>query len=485
MNNYLNPYFVGIGGTGISNIAWYFLKRGIHVSGSDGKSSPITDELIKAGAEIVFEQKAENIDRVQPDGVFYSQAVLGGNGRLEIERAEELGVPTFRNAAGYWEVIGKSKETIAITGAHGKTTTTALTSLAFSSAGLDPICIIGAPIKEFGNSSFRDGEGKYFIVEACEYREQFLGLERPKAMVILNIDHDHPDYYKDLEAVQEAFIKMAGQVDNSGFILACNDDPNTVSIIDRLKEAGAPVFTYGKKASSHFAVTTEPKSKGFGYEITITMNEEVRKLWPSLVTAPKEIEVSCSLPGEHNALNTAAAVATLFLSSPQVASKNMYQIKSALEGFTGSSRRQELIGSFNEMKVYDDYAHHPTQIKAVISAFKAKYPKLPVIFESHDFIRTRELFPDFVSAFDDVDRLYMFPIYRVPGRNTDSDVASVNIDEMVEKIKSRGVDVRKVESYESLGEILTEVKKEEYEILLNLGAGPLTWELRKLLTTCV
>ncbi len=485
MSNYKKPYFVGIGGTGISNIAWYFLKRGIEVHGSDGKASPITDDLIKAGAHIVFDQRSGNIDDVTPDSVFYSQAVLGGAGKAEVDRAEELEIPTFRNAAGYWEVIGKSKETIAITGAHGKTTTTALTSLAFSSVGLDPVCIIGAPIKEFGHSSFRDGEGKYFIVEACEYREQFLGLERPKAMIILNIDHDHPDYYKDLKAVQEAFIKMAKQVDNSGFILACMDDPNTKSIIGRLNKLEAPVFTYGKDSSSNFVVATEPKDTGFGYGIKIVMNEEVRKLWPSLVTAPKEIEVSCSLPGEHNALNTAAAVVTLFLSSPQVASRSIYQIKSTLDGFSGSSRRQELIGSFDGMKVYDDYAHHPTQIKAVISAFKEKYPRLPVIFEAHDFIRTRELFPDFVSAFNGVDRLYMFPIYRVPGRNSDSDVASVNIDDMVEEIKKRGIDVRKVESYGSLKSILEEVKKDNYSMLLNLGAGPLTWELRKLLTTCV
>lgn len=463
---YKKPFITGIGGTGVSNIARFFLENGIKVYGSDIKQTPRTTDLENLGAEIFYSQSAENITKTKPDAVFYSQGVLGGDGRYEIEKAKDLNIPTFRNAAGYWELIGKNKKTIAITGAHGKTTVTGLTSVAFEAAQLDPTVISGANIKEFNNQSYKSGKGENFIVEACEYREQFLLIKEPYATVILNIEHDHPDYYKNIDEVCVAFTKFANNTSPDGFILASNDEPNTKRVI---KEINHPnIFTFGKRNADFCLDNIEAFKEKPGYQASLHCNDG------------NSFIIKTSLFGEHNIWNAAVAFITVYLSNKEATIKNKEAILEAIYKFKSSERRQEYIGDYQGIPVYDDYAHHPTQIKATIEAVMQIYPKVGVIFEAHQYSRTRDLLKDFGPAFIDANQLAIFPIFEVKGRDTKEDLESVSNHDLFLEIQNSNPKAIFYEDYSRIPDVLESFKQKNVDLILNLGAGPLSSNIRKL-----
>ncbi len=353
-------HFIGIGGIGMSGLARLFLHEGKTVSGSDRASSQITDALLKEGATFFPSQESKNITG-DIEMIVYTEAMSPDH--EEMVAARELGVPMMN----YFEALGivaNAYYLIAIAGAHGKTTTTAMLIDIFEEAGLDPSGIVGS-LRAKTKSNYRPGKSKYFIAEACEYKRDFLSL-RPDVLVITNIEHEHVDYYKNLEAVQVAFREFALQVREGGTVIVNFSDKNIAPI---LQGVTVSVIDYGEYV------------------------DPLRVL---------------KVPGLHNQMNAAAAAAAAACVGIEKAVAH-----TALQNFTGTWRRFEYKGEVNGAKVYDDYGHHPTEIKATMQGARELYPdrKITLVYEPHTYSRTEELFTDFVSVLSQADTLYLLPIY--------------------------------------------------------------------------
>jgi UDP-N-acetylmuramate--alanine ligase len=354
-------HFVGIGGIGMSGLARLFLHEGRQVSGTDGSQSANTEKLKTEGAVISYEQNGALIVEGVTDLVVYTEAMP--HDHPELEKARSLGIKTVN----YFEALGMVANEyylIAVSGTHGKTTTTAMLIDIFEEASFDPSAIVGSLRSKTG-SNYRAGKSKYFIVEACEYRRDFLTL-RPDVLVITNIEHEHVDYYKDLASVQEAFAEFARTVPQDGAIITNVTDPAITPVLAGLS---CTIMDYRQSL-----------------DLTLKLRQ----------------------PGLHNRLNAAAASsASRFVGIEQGI------INEALEGFAGTARRFEYKGDINNAPVYDDYAHHPTEIAASIAGARELYPdkKLTVVFQPHTYSRTQELFDDFVKVLGKADRAILVPIY--------------------------------------------------------------------------
>jgi UDP-N-acetylmuramate--alanine ligase len=359
-------HFIGIGGIGMSALARLFKSRGLEVSGSDMSRSEITDALEKEGFKIFLSQVAENISD-DVECVIYTIAVKSDN--PEFAEVKKRGLPIFT----YAEMLGQVSAdyyTIAISGTHGKTTTTAMTTKIFQDLNLKPNAIVGSLLSE-SKSNFVSGESNYFIVEACEYGRSFHNLS-PKILVITNLEEDHLDYYADLAEIQGAFKEMVQKVPADGFIICDPEDENLKTVID---EAKGQVINYKKYI------------------------DELPHLF---------------VPGGHNRQNAAAALAVI------ETVKNLEKIdinaaKESLKSFKGTWRRLEFKGeTINGALVYDDYAHHPSEIKSSLLALKEKYTdkKILVIFQPHLYSRTKSFLEGFAEVLRQFcDRVIVLPIY--------------------------------------------------------------------------
>lgn len=357
-------HFIGIGGIGVSALARAFLHRGYAVSGSDAASSPLLDELRDEGIKIFIPHSPRNISKAI-DLVVYSLAVRSTNPELAKARALGILAQSYPEALG---MFSRDYYTIAVSGSHGKSTTTALLSLILVKAGFDPTVIIGTKMKELGGRNFRAGKSEYLVIEADEWQRAFLNY-RPDIAVITNIDAEHLDTYKDLADVQETFVKYAGQISPAGALILSTRDASS-PLLARVSRA--PVVYFSLPA----------------------------KKW--------KLKIS----GIHNQLDAQAAwtaAKTLGISKPIAAR--------ALASYQGAWRRMESL-PIKSMTAYSDYAHHPTEIKATIQAFQEKYPqkKLTVVYQPHQIERLTKLFKDFTHAFSGVDALYLAPTYQVAGR---------------------------------------------------------------------
>ncbi|MCA9360653.1 UDP-N-acetylmuramate--L-alanine ligase, partial [Candidatus Kaiserbacteria bacterium] len=362
-------HFIGIGGIGMSALARHFLTEKKKVSGSDRTLSLITKELAKEGVQIFAEQVAENITK-DIELVIYTEAVnKTTEGYRELKKAKELKIPTVN----LFEAEGLAFNPyylIAITGTHGKTTTTAMLTDIFEALDKDPTAIIGS-LRAKTKSNYRAGKSKYAIVEACEYKRDFLHL-KPDILVITNVEYEHVDYYKDLADVQSAFRQLAEQVNEGGVVIANTSDANVAPI---LKDLSVPVVNY----------------------LDIL-----------------DLDLELKQPGFHNRLNAAAASAVA-----RHEKLDLEKAKAALMNFTGTWRRFEYKGELNGAPVYDDYGHHPTEIRATISAARELYPdkKLTIVFQPHTYTRTKQLFDEFAKAVGLADAVLFLPIYSAREEN--------------------------------------------------------------------
>lgn len=363
-------HFIGIGGIGVSALAQYYLEKGDEVSGSDVVSSSITDDLIKKGAKIVIGPNvAENIKEY--DLVIHSPAVKESN--PEIVEAELKGIKILSYPQALGELT-KNYFTIAVSGTHGKSTTTAMIALILVEAGLDPTVVVGTKLKEFGNSNFRMGKSNYLVIEACEHEESFLNYW-PKIAVVLNIEEDHLDYYTNIENIKKAFNEFVSHLGDNGILV-------------KQKE-------------------TEIQFDKNIIEFSLKEERCVRKL--------REI---IKIPGDHNILDALAALKVArTLKIPDEISF------SALSKYMGAWRRFEET-LFPGFVLIDDYGHHPTEILATLKGARQKYPNKIIycVFQPHQYQRTFLLFDDFVKAFKEiintklVDKLFLIDIYDVAGR---------------------------------------------------------------------
>jgi UDP-N-acetylmuramate--alanine ligase len=360
MEQFKRVHFVGIGGIGMSGLARLFLHEGKEVSGSDGKETPLTQALAKEGATVTYDQVAENIVS-EINLVVYTEAMPHDHPELEAARRQGIKTVNYFEALG---MVANEYYLIAVAGTHGKTTTTAMLIDIFEEASFDPSAIVGS-LRSKTHSNYRAGKSKYFIVEACEYRRDFLTLN-PDVLVITNIEHEHVDYYKDLESVQQAFREFALKVPEDGAIITNITDGAITPVL-----AG----------------------------LSCTIMDYRQSL---------DLSLKLRQPGLHNRLNAAAAS-----SAARFAGIEKGVINEALENFAGTARRFEYKGDCNNAPVYDDYAHHPTEIAASIAGARELYPdkKLTVVFQPHTYSRTQELFDDFVKVLAKADRAILVPIY--------------------------------------------------------------------------
>lgn len=382
----------------MSNLAYWFLNYGWQVSGSDIIPSQITRELQKNRVKIKIGHKRTNLPK-DCNLVVYSQAIKKNN--PELNEAKRLKIP----AVSYPEMLGqitKNYKTIAVAGAHGKSTTSSLLGLVLENAGLDPTVIVGTKLQEFGGKGFRAGKGKYLVIEADEYGGAFLHYS-PFIAVITNIDREHLDFYRNLRNIKNAFL----------------------AFIKNIIPGGGVVLNQDNKYLRSF----KPRVKTVWYSLRQPEAKKIRK--------------AIFISGEHNVSNALAVYKTARLLG--IPEKKILEV---FKKYRGSWRRMEYKGKFKiqnskfKVDVYDDYAHHPTEIKATIQAFREKYPKNKIlcVFQPHQAKRLNALFKDFQTAFDEADITIVLPVYRVAGRETKNNkqnIKSKTSEDLVRAIRKK------------------------------------------------
>ena len=384
-HNFKRIHLVGIGGIGMSGIAEVLLTLGYAVSGSDIKSSAITERLRNMGAEIFEGHQAEHV--VGAHVVVVSSAVRRDN--PEIAEATRLKIPVIPRAEMLAELM-RLKYGIAVAGAHGKTTTTSMTASVLGAAGLDPTFVVGGRVNHAGTTA-RLGRGNYMVVEADESDRTFL-LLAPVVAVVTTIDREHLDTYHSLEDIQDAFTQFVNRIPFYGAAVLCLDEPNVQAVIPNVKR---PVVTYGTSSQADLVIT-EIELKGL--ESTFHLTYRGDDLGMFHLNGP---------PGIHNVRNAAAAAAVgLYLDVPADL------IREGLEKFSGVGRRFEVKGVINGITLIDDYGHHPSEIRATLEAARGcHYDRILVLFQPHRYTRTQHLWDEFCRAFNQADLLVVTDIY--------------------------------------------------------------------------
>ncbi len=436
----LRIHFIGIGGISMSGLAKLLLYKGAGVSGSDRSRSELTDELEKEGASICYDQSAGFI----PDGtdaVVATAAIAKDN--PEILTAKSRNIPILTRAEFLGQVMKLYELPVAVAGTHGKTTTTSMITQILLDSDRDPTSSIGGILPSIGGN-FRIGSDRYFVMEACEYTNSFLSFF-PKIAVILNIDADHLDFFKDLDDIRRSFRAFAKLLPDDGALIINGAIDNLREITDGLK---CRIITFGTKDSDITAGDITYDEKGL----------------PSFTVAldGKKEAFFLSVPGEHNVYNACAAIAAArLLDIP------CEDIRTGLKGFSGTGRRFEYKGSFKGATVIDDYAHHPTEIKATLST-AAKYPhnKIRCIFQPHTYSRTRSLMDEFAEALSLADEVILADIYAA--RETDDlGISSLTLKEKLDKM---GVSCRYFPSFEEIEKYISE-NCINGDLLITMGAG--------------
>ena len=429
-------HFVGIGGSGMSGIAEVALNLGHQVSGSDIKKTEVTQRLKELGAKIYIGHKKENIKNV--DVVVTSTAISKDNPEVQQAIKDKIIIiPRIEMLAE----LARLKYTITIAGTHGKTTTTSITSMILDEGGFDPTIVIGGKLKNLKTNA-RLGKGEYMIAEADESDGSFLKLS-PVLTIVTNIDNDHLDYYGSMDNLKKAFIKHINSLPFYGCAMVCTDSPLVKEI---LPYATRKYITYGFKGNPDITAT----------DITVVNgNTEYTVIYKG----KKLGKILLKVPGEHNVLNSLAAIGIgLQFDIPFV------NIKNALFKFGGVGRRLEVKGEKNGITVIDDYGHHPTEINATLSALKHNYPhkRLVTIFQPHRYTRTRNLYKEFGKALKKADVVYVMDIYAA----SEKPIKGVTSDLIITAAKENKCNVQKFVDISSVAKTL-----KENDILLTLGAG--------------
>ena len=437
-----NVYFCGIGGISMSGLAMVLLDAGFNVSGSDRAESELTGSLKKAGAKIFIGQKAENItDDIK---VFVYTAAIHKD-HPEFVRAVELNIPTMTRAELLGLLMKNYKLPIAVSGTHGKTTVTGMIAEILMEADMDPTVSIGGMLDSIGGN-MRIGHSEYFLTEACEYTNSFLSFF-PKATIILNIEEDHLDFFKDLDDIRNSFHRFASLTPDDGVVIIGNAIENKEEI---LKGIGASVLTFGKEPDADY----HPENISFdgnGYcHFTVVSPGNVRE------------DFTLQVPGEHNVVNALCAIAFAdYLNIERSVTKK------ALSDFGGTKRRFEKKGVVNGINIVDDYAHHPSEIKATLSAAaKVPHEKLWCVFQPHTYSRTKAFLNDFAEALTLADAVILADIYAA--RETDDlGVSSRDLADLIEK---KGTESYYFPSFEEIEKFILE-KCSPGDMLITMGAG--------------
>jgi UDP-N-acetylmuramate--alanine ligase len=381
-------HFIGIGGAGLSAIARVLLESGNQVSGSDLVISPSAEELRAMGVEVYAGHATANV--AGADLIIRSSAIPESN--VEVEAGKNTGIRVIKRVDFLAELTA-GKRVIAVAGTHGKTTTTAMLAWCLTEAGKDPSYVIGGVSKNLGCNAHA-GKGEFFVIEADEYDHMFLGL-RPEILVVTTVEHDHPDCYPTPEDYFNEFVKLTGLIQPNGCLIADGSHAGA----NRLLSVSSDNFTkisYGENADADVRISDINHQPGQGVSFDIRLPQQ------------EEFKVTLPLPGKHNAHNAAAAICVF-----DQLGLSMDLAISALARYTGSGRRYDLRATINNITLIDDYAHHPTEIRATLAAARSQYPEREIwaVWQPHTYSRTRELLNDFSKAFDDCDHVIVSDIY--------------------------------------------------------------------------
>ncbi len=442
---YKNIHMIGIGGVSMSGIAAILTNWGYNVTGSDWAKSETTDKLDSMGIKVTIGHNLEDV--ANSDIVVYSAAVKQDD--PEMLQAKKLNIQTIERADFLGEITKCFKDTICISGTHGKTTTTSMVSLCFLEAQEDPSIQVGAFLNSI-NGNYKVGNSEHFILEACEYVESFLKFS-PKAEIILNIDNDHLDYFKTFDNIKNAFIKYVKLLPSDGVLVINGDDENC---LDLPKYTEAQIITYGvnNKNADFYAENIKFDNNGFA-EFDVYKNKEFFS------------KIKLSVPGSHNVLN---ALSCISLCDYYGIDKKHIFI--ALQKFTGAHRRFEFKGKINGASIYDDYGHHPTEIVATSTSVNSKkYNNSWVVFQPHTYSRTKNLLNDFANALLNFDNIIILDIYAARENNT----YNVSSKDLVDKIISLGKSAKYIPNFDDCVSFLKDNVCEN-DIVLTLGAGTVT-----------
>lgn len=433
-------HFIGIGGISMSGLAAVLLNSGFKVSGSDFKNSEIIQKLKNEGAEIYIGHKKENITDV--DLVVYTAAIPSDN--PEILEAKNKNITLMDRAEFLGQIMKGHKYNVAISGTHGKTTCTSMLSYITLAGNLDPTILVGGELDAI-DGNFKIGNSEYFLTEACEYKRSFLKFF-PYVGVILNIDADHLDYYKDIDEIQDTFSNFSKLIPNDGYLVGYNGDTRVKEI---LSSAECNTISYGFKDADITAKNILFNKNGCA---TFDVYKDNEKLF----------NLTLNVPGKHNILNALASICVSIIFN--ISSNDIIE---GLSKCKGAHKRFEYKGELNGVTVIDDYAHHPTEIQATLStANQINHNKIYCIFQPHTYTRTKALFNEFTDCFSDADELILMDIYAA----REKDTGLVSSDELGDAIRAKGIKCINVHSHDEALKYV-QSKLTNSDLLLTVGAG--------------
>ncbi len=407
----IHLHFIGIGGISMSGLAEILLKENFHISGSDSKESKLTEKLTSLGAEIYYGQRASNI-KEGTDAVVYTAAIHPDN--PELKAALESEIPILTRAELLGQIMDNYKQSIAVSGTHGKTTTTSMITHILLQACCDPTVSVGGILKSI-NGNIRVGKSEVFLTEACEYTNSFLNF-RPKYALILNIEEDHMDFFKDLDDIRCSFRRFAGNVPSHGTVIISGEIENWQKIAEGLD---CQIITYGLNSSdSYYADNITFNTSGCGNFTLMHDRDELGT-------------ISMNVPGRHNVSNAVAACAlALEMNIP------FAHIQAALAHFGGTARRFEYKGMLGQITIVDDYAHHPTEIAATLTSAKnCGHNRIICVFQPHTYTRTKAFLSEFAKSLSLADIVVLADIYAAREQNTIG-ISSLNLQKELQNLGS-------------------------------------------------
>ncbi len=405
-------HLIGVGGSGLSAIARLLKESGYEVTGSDRALSPFAMELQNAGVTVFLGHEAKNV--AGADEVIRSSAIPDDN--PEVQAALSAGIPVYKRADFLGRLMA-DKIGIAVAGAHGKTTTTAMIAWILYRLERDPSFIVGGAMKDLKTNA-RAGQGRFFVIEADEYDRMFLGL-KPHIEVVTNLEHDHPDCYPTFEEMYAAFRQFVDLLPSDGTLVVCSENKNAMSLLSHARTKGLSVLSYSLQTEMTInspqwmqARDAKPNARG-GYDFSALTN---------VSGSVSSVRASLQIPGEHNVRNALAALGVMALLGVP-----LQEAADALSEFSGTGRRFEVRGEVKGVTLIDDYAHHPTEIKATLAAARARYPgrRLWAVWQPHTYSRTQALFLEFSRAFADADEALVTEIYA--SREASRDFSSAEV----------------------------------------------------------
>lgn len=435
-------HFIGIGGISMSGLAEILIKEGFTVSGSDAKESPLTDHLASMGARIFYGQRAANIIP-GIDVVVYTAAIHEDN--EEYAEAVRQNLPMMSRAELLGQLMRNYRIPVAVSGTHGKTTTTSMLSHILLAAEKDPTISVGGILPAI-HGNIRVGGPDVFVTEACEYTNSFLHFF-PKISIILNIDADHLDFFKDLDDIRRSFRKFAQLLPQDGALIISSSIPRLEEITEGLS---CRIITFGLDESADYSASG------------IVHDELGDASFDLICRGQNRGRIRLSVTGDHNITNALSVIAAADLLEVP-----MDKIQEGLRSFTGTDRRFQRKGDWNGVTVIDDYAHHPTEIRATLKAAGA-YPHREIwcVFQPHTYSRTKALFHEFADALSHADHIVLADIYAA----RETDTLGVSSQLLAEEMKKKGCDVYYLPSFEAIESFLGEHCRKG-DMLITMGAG--------------